>query len=55
MFTKENCEECVHLLPILESVSVFLKGKKNVAFLEREHAGATARRFGVKEFPAFIL
>ena len=42
-------------LPILETVAVNLKGKKNVAFVERNFGAVTARRFGVKEFPTFIL
>ncbi|KAK7023614.1 hypothetical protein SK128_022253 [Halocaridina rubra] len=56
MFTKGGCNSCNYMRATLESVAAGLRGKKNVAIVDRDtDGGQTTRRFGIKEFPSFIL
>ena len=56
MFVKTDCEECHQLRPTIEAVAANLKGKKNIAIINRdEDAAVTTRRFGIKSFPSYVL
>lgn len=56
MFTKAGCDTCNHMRATIEAVAASLRGRKNVAIVDRDlDGGQTTRRFGVKDFPSFIL
>jgi len=55
-FQKEDCEECHRLTARLETVACKLKGRMNVARMNRESTGAaTGRRFSVNALPALLF
>ncbi|XP_066989793.1 thioredoxin domain-containing protein [Macrobrachium rosenbergii] len=56
MFTRSGCNTCSHMRATLEAVAAEMRGRKNVAVIDRDAGGGqTTRRFGVKDFPSFIL
>ncbi|XP_068213563.1 thioredoxin domain-containing protein-like [Palaemon carinicauda] len=56
MFTRSGCDTCNHMRATLEAVAAGLRGRKNVAVVDRDaDGGQTTRRFGVKDFPSFVL
>jgi len=55
-FQKDDCQECHQLTARLETVACKLKGRMNVARMNRESTGAaTGRRFGVNNLPALLF
>lgn len=55
-FTKEDCSACQYMQATIEAVASVTQGKKNIAVINRDtDGGKTTRRFGIKEFPSFVL
>lgn len=55
-FQKDDCQECHQLTARLETVACKLKGRMNVARMNRESTGAaTGRRFSVNALPALLF
>jgi len=56
MFSKNTCVKSQRLQAVLEAVACEIKQKMNVARVDKStDGGATGRRFGVMDTPAFIL
>lgn len=54
--TRDTCEECKRLEATWEAVGLELKGRVNVARVNKgTDGGVTARRFDVSDTPTFLL
>ncbi len=55
-FFREDCQECERQRARLEGLACILKGRVNVAMVDKGSRGAvTGRRFGVQKLPEYIL
>ena len=55
-FFREDCEECARQRATLEGLACRLKGRMNVAMVDKGSRGAaTGRRFAAGKPPAYIL
>jgi len=49
------CPPCRRMAPIVEALSADLAGRAAVAKLDTEHHRETARRFGIRAIPTFVV